>query len=112
MRLPTAEFLGVSNEELERLNVALDPDLEPYVFVHPTLGRILHHPLLIEFTFANDPFGVARVNAIYRTKKEYVDQAKAERKWSRYLCMFERPYRITELKLSRVNLTMRDIGRW
>jgi len=69
--------------------------LEPYVTEGKFLGKMIHHPLIIETLF--DPNRCALINERYRLKMEALAKAKTENKWSSYVFLHERPYRVDAL---------------
>lgn len=69
----------------------LDPELGLYL-EKTSLGTAIKHPLLIQM------FYNTAMNAFYneqlRQKKKYVEESLVAKKWSSYIWLHERPYRI------------------
>ncbi len=80
------------------------PELKPFEYTGP-LGLGVYHPLLIEMFY--NPEHCALLNLRYREKKRAVAEARAERKWSSYIWLHERPYRIRAL-LDAMRSGMKD----
>lgn len=78
--------------ELMERQEDLHEDLEPYLEEDGPLGPMLRHPLVYEIICP--PMRYAWCNERYRVKLEYCEKAIEEQKWSSYLYMHERPYRL------------------
>lgn len=71
----------------------LEPELLDYYEDEGALGApCIRHPLV--YSILHGPNLNAMVNQQYRYKKEAVDRALKEEKWSTYIYLHERPYRI------------------
>jgi len=77
--------------ELQFEVVPLHPDLVPHVCEN-SLGAMIHHKLII--SIMHHERLNKTVNAQYEFKKAKVDAAKAEKDWSLYVFLHERPYRL------------------
>ncbi|MBY6388826.1 hypothetical protein HG717_33695 [Rhodococcus erythropolis] len=76
---------------LQRPKEALDPELAAYLVDSP-LGPVIKHPLV--FSIPHSPQLNAMANARLRAKQDGCRQALQSRKWSQYLFLHERPYRV------------------
>lgn len=88
-----------SHEELEKLRELfgkeedLDPELEPYLEEDGALGMpMIRHPLV--YSIAHHEQLNALVNRQLKAKLEELDRAVAERNYTRFVYLHERPYRI------------------
>ncbi len=70
------------------------PDLAAAIQPGP-LGQMIHHPLIIETFLTVNKCGL--VNARYTEKLAAVENARLERKFSPYVFLHERPYRLDAL---------------
>lgn len=71
--------------------VDLHPDLIPHVY-DGEVGRILHHPLVIEAFFA--PHMHKMANRIYESKLAALARATLAEDWHSVVFLHERPYRL------------------
>lgn len=82
------------NELKEKLaaemNEPLHPDLLPYYEEEGALGPQLRHPLVYQVPF----FTNGMANAYYKQKVKAVEDALAEKNYSKVVYLHERPYRI------------------
>jgi len=80
----------------------LHDDLKNYV----SAGKVfmqLHHPLMIDIPY--DEQKNALINASYQCKLDDLKKWAWKGEWSRYIGVYERPYRLEEfIKLAKVNL--------
>lgn len=81
--------------ELMQREEELIPELVPFERAGP-LGICIHHPWIIELFY--DPQRCALINERYRLKKEQVQAASVAGKWSSYVFLHERPYRVRALQ--------------
>jgi len=72
----------------------LHADLEPHV-CETGSGTMIHHPLVVDFY---TPAMNARYNLQYLAKRTSCEEAMQERKWSSYIFLHERPYRLEALQ--------------
>lgn len=84
----------------------LHKELRPYVSKHPTLGKILRHPLVFHVPFV--PAMNALANANLQHKKEYREKCRQEKNWSSYVFIHERPYRLQAFCEIMSDLTDRE----
>lgn len=70
-------------------NVELHPDLQPYL-EEGVLGPQLRHPLV----YAVPLWTKAHANYMYEQKKQDLEKAIAEKKYSQIVFLHERPYRL------------------
>jgi len=71
-------------------------ELRPYVNDSLRgLGQVIHHPLIIELFYDPDRCGL--VNARYAAKVEERQRALDNKKWTTYVFVHERPYRVPAL---------------
>lgn len=83
--------MGADFKELIGRKEDLHPDLVPYI-ENSAFGKSLKHPLVFQIFYTPDLNSIC--NEAYRTKKEYINKAKEEKDWHRYIWMHERPYRM------------------
>jgi hypothetical protein len=85
----------------------LHPDLKPWI-EKTSFGLTLKHPMVFGL------FYHAGMNALYneqyKAKKEYIEKRRAEKNWSGYIWMFERPYRLE--KFSEIEEELTDDEYW
>ena len=81
----------MSIEELWNSEQDLHVDLRPYIISHPSLGKILHHPLICEVPYLEQMN--ALINERYKHKVKDLDEASKAKDWSRVISIHERPYR-------------------
>lgn len=81
--------------ELLQRTEDLDPDLERYTTIDPSLGMLIRHPLV--FSVVHTPNLNALVNAQLKEKRRAIDAAWENREWHRYVWLHERPYRLDAL---------------
>jgi hypothetical protein len=87
-----------SHEDLELLHEMfgeeedLDPELEPYLETNELGWTMLRHPLVYSM-FHHDRLN-ALVNKQLHAKLEELDKAIAERNYTKFVYLHERPYRI------------------
>lgn len=89
---------------LQRPQEALDPELAAYLVDSP-LGPVIKHPLV--FSIPHSPQLNAMANARLRAKQDGCRQALQSRKWSQYLFLHERPYRVNAFTRIAAQLTAR-----
>lgn len=70
----------------------LDPELVAYVDEDGPLGMCIKHPLV--YSICHHPMLNARYNAVLKAKQKALAKAEEEGKWSTYLWLHERPYRL------------------
>ena len=70
----------------------LHPDLALYLQEDDTFGTSLRHPLV--FSILHTKHMNAYVNAQYTYKRKALDEAVKKCKWSQYIWLHERPYRL------------------
>ena len=90
----------------EETSATLHPDLVPYFETDGALGPQLRHPLVYQVPF----FTNGSANAFYEQKKKSVEQALKEKNYSRFVYLYERPYRLEVFKRIANNLT--DTQYW
>lgn len=82
------------NETIERLlkesSEPLHPDLVPYFEADGALGAQVRHPLVYQVPLWSN----GSANAYYLQKKKDLEQALAEKNYSRVVYLHERPYRL------------------
>jgi hypothetical protein len=71
--------------------VDLDPELAPYVY-EGELGRVLHHPLVIDPFLSPHTHKIA--NRQYHSKLSALGNALAAKDWHTVVFLHERPYRL------------------
>lgn len=81
--------------ELVTKEEPLHAELADYVTDGPIGAPMIKHPLIIELFF--DPARCAMINTRYHVKKEKIERMLADRKWSDYVMMHERPFRLDAL---------------
>ena len=88
----TSDSTRKALEELMKdANEPLDEDLEAFIDTNNDLGMpIVRHPLVIWV----GPIVPGIINKQYRQKLEAVADARKEKKWSSYINLHERPYRL------------------
>ena len=69
----------------------LDPELA-CCETQSAIGPVIKHPLLFAVPYV--PAMNAMINEAFRAKTAAVEEAKATRRWSHYLWLHERPYRV------------------
>lgn len=82
--------------ELVTKEEPLCEELKVYVYDRDKLGRVLHHPLVIELFL--DEAHCALVNERFRLKKQELAKAFADKNWGKFIFLHERPYRIQALR--------------
>ena len=85
----------------------LHPDLADCI-EHNSFGDSLKHPLVIGVFY--HPNMNAMFNASYEHKRKYVEEAKKQKKWSSYIWMHERPYRLE--KFANIQDKLSDQEYW
>ena len=90
---------------VEGSKVALHPDLAPYI-EEGVLGRQLRHPLVYQIPIWSN----ANANAFYEHKVQSVKDALANKNYSSYIFLHERPYRLEAFTLIQSKLT--DTQYW
>lgn len=75
---------------VEEMNEPLHPDLLPYFEEEGALGPQLRHPLVYQVPF----FTNGTANAYYKQKVKAIEDALAEKNYSKVVYLHERPYRI------------------
>lgn len=93
----------------DRKEEDLHSDLLPYIADHPSFGRVLHHPLMIELTVSAYQHGA--LNHRYLAKRSAVKRALRAQDWHQYVFLHERPYRMGALHRS-VAGGLRDADYW
>jgi len=68
----------------------LHPDLQAHSYEHPELGFAIAHPLLHTIAWAD----AATINKNYLQKVDAVASALEEQRWSSYIYLHEKPYRV------------------
>jgi len=86
----------------------LHEDLKPYLYDHPTLSAVLQHPLV--YSVPHSPMFNAHMNRMYENKKKAVAEAIAEGKWSQYISLHERAWRLNALL--EIRGSMNDVSYW
>lgn len=93
----TENTASTASAELERLlawrDAELREELVPYVYTHPTLGRMLKHPLVFDVPLMLP----GRANQVYEDKTEALAEAIKAENWDRAVFLHERPYRTDAL---------------
>jgi hypothetical protein len=87
----------IPSANLTELFTKIEPicdELRPFL-KRGSFGECLHHPLMIEMFLIPDR--CALINHRYKYKKEAVERALQEGKWSAYIGLHERPYRVEAL---------------
>lgn len=87
------------------MTVALNPDLEPYL-EDGVIGRQLRHPLVYQVPLWSN----GHANALYEQKVKAVKDAFANNKYSSYIFLHERPYRLNAFSLIQSKLS--DTQYW
>jgi hypothetical protein len=98
----------VSGIQSERLDVRfavrgvdeeheLHPDLQPWVYNCPVLGRRLFHPL-VNVVPLDIEGAVARANELYQWKKDCLVEYAAKRNWYGYVGAHEKTFRVYALQ--------------
>ena len=105
-----ARQLSKELQELMARQEELDPELEPWVDPDGPLGPMLKHPLV--YSILHTPGLNALVNAQLKAKTAAVRRARAEREWSRYIYLHERPYRLDAFRSSAASWTAGSIGSY
>jgi hypothetical protein len=90
---------------VEGNKVPLNPDLLPYL-EEGVLGRQLRHPLVYQIPLWSN----AHANGYYEQKVQAVKDALANKKYSSYIFLHERPYRLDAFTLIQSKLT--DTQYW
>lgn len=85
-----AELMGLMTRKEQ-----LCSELLPYVEDRPVLGKILHHPLIVEFPINLEC--CAAVNVRFNEKNRMLQEAEDTEDWRTYIWLHERPYRIQAL---------------
>jgi hypothetical protein len=84
------DLIGMASTE------PLHPDLASRLSDGSVTGMsMIQHPLV--HTFYGGPAMHAHYNGLYDQKKAAIEQAAQERNWSKYIHMYERPYRLVAL---------------
>jgi len=89
----------------EGMTVPLNPDLEPYI-EDGAIGRQLRHPLVYQVPLWSN----GHANALYEQKIKAVKDALANEKYSSYIFLHERPYRLNAFTLIQSKLS--DTQYW
>lgn len=84
--------------DLLRRQEELDAELVPHVRATPTIGGVLHHPLIISIMFG--PALHALTNAQFRAKKAKLAERVAKKDHAGFVFLHERPYRLDALEAS------------
>lgn len=74
----------------------LVPELARHLREHDSLGKILHHPMVIQVPYF--PAMNRMSNRQFEHKTNEANTAIAQEKWDRYVFIHERPYRIEALQ--------------
>lgn len=69
----------------------LHSDLQKHVVAHPSLGKVLQHPLAYQVLYL--PELNAMINANYQYKLRDLAAARKAKDWNRIIALHERPYR-------------------
>lgn len=85
---------------------SLHPALIPYLEVSDAGWTMLRHPLVYQVPFVSN----GSANAQYAYKLKAVEEAKGSWKWSQYVFLHERPYRVEAFK--RIQDSLNDTGYW
>lgn len=85
---------GLSEDVLQR-EEPLDEELERHAVHYDRIGLCIKHPLI--FSVMHHPGLNALVNEQFRHKTEAAVEARREKRWSRFINLHERPYRLTAL---------------
>jgi len=85
----------------------LDRELQAYLETDGDFPMI-RHPLVFAVPFLEIPEEVDRVNKQLAAKKEMVDKALANRRWSEFVFLHERPYRIGAFQEIHPDMTDRE----
>lgn len=88
MTIDQFEFFGEDPTNLDKLH----PDLKPYLQDSQALGKVLHHPLVVEVFPLWKP-----ANDKYAYKLKAVDEALKADDLEKYVWLHERPYRLDTL---------------
>jgi hypothetical protein len=75
--------------------VPLDDEFDGWVFEHPELGTCIQHPLY--YSVPHHPELNDHANKSLAVKREAVERARTEQRWSKWLVMHERPWRFQAL---------------
>lgn len=111
-KLTDEELAGLSPEQREQYEVhietfgdpeeKLDPELEKWTEETEAWGKVLKHPLV--FSIPLMPGTYAMMNKALRVKRAKLEECRAEQKWSGFVFMHERPYRIYALSLIEADI--------
>jgi len=95
-------------EELFNKKEDLDPELAVHVYPHESLGKILHHPLMIQVPYTE--FHNAWLNSRFKHVKEQLQKAIDKHDFNLYVFTHERPYRFNALLQVYDELRSKDLG--
>jgi len=94
-------------EEVMKRQEELHPDLKPWL-VKTSFGLSLKHPMIYGMFY--HPGMNAMYNEQYKAKAEYIEKRRAEKNWSGYIWMYERPYRLE--KFAEIQDELNDHDYW
>lgn len=94
-------------EEVMMRQEELHPDLVPWL-CKSSFGQSLKHPLVFQIFY--HPGLNALCNEQYKAKTEYIEKSLAEKRWSSYIWMHERPYRME--KFYEIQADLSDEEYW
>lgn len=83
------------NEDVLHREEPLDPELAQHAYDYEDLGLCIKHPLV--FSIMHTPELNALINEQFRHKTEAAIEARREKRWTRFIGLHERPYRLTAL---------------
>lgn len=84
----------------------LHPALLPYLETSENGWTMLRHPLVYQVPFLSN----GSANAQYAQKLKAIDEALGSWKWSQYVFLYERPYRVEAFK--KIQKQLNDTGYW
>lgn len=87
-------------------SVELHEDLKDYIQDSGFIGEMLHHPLVVHVPYAKELNGI--INSQYEFKKKKLDEFIKDKKWSSYIHMYERPYRLDAFEEIKDSLTDKE----
>ena len=93
-------------EAQRRADEPLHSDLVPFLEKSELLGTCLKHPLV--YDIPHIPMLAFRANDTYAAKRKALAKALADKDWSSYIWLHERPYRRDALWTIRRKLTDRE----
>lgn len=73
-------------------NDTLHPELQHYVSSHPSLGKLLQHPLVYWIPY-QESFN-SMINELYQRKLTQCDDAIRENDWAKFVHLHEKPFRV------------------